>query len=34
MKTRQGAGTGSKNPKRSVQNTPENGRMFDVQEPI
>ena len=34
MKKRLGVGTGSKNPRRRVQNTPEHGRMFGVQEPI
>ena len=34
MKTHLGVGTGSKNPKRRVQNAPEHGRTFGVQEPI
>ena len=34
MKTRLDAGTGSKNLKRRVQNAPEHGRTFGVQEPI
>ena len=34
MKTHLGAGIGSKNPRRRVQNAPEHGRMFGVQEPI
>ena len=34
MKTRLGAGIGSKNPRRTVQNAPEHGRTFGVQEPI
>ena len=34
MKTRLGAGTRSKNSRRRVQNAPEHGRTFGVQEPI
>ena len=34
MKTHLGAGIGSKNPRRRVQNAPEHGRTFGVQEPI
>ena len=34
MKTRLGAGTRTKNPRRRVQNAPEHRRTFGVQEPI
>ena len=34
MKTHLGVGTGSKNPRRRIQNAPEHGRTFDVQGPI